>query len=356
MKRLIAAATVGLILLPTYARAWHNRGHMAVARVAWERLRKDGLTDEVTKILEGHPHRDTFLLQDKPAGIDKDEWMFVQAATWPDWVRKPHGPGIDHDAATAITKKYHHSPWHFVNLPYVHPKDSGKFDEAKIKEQALAPELDSHGGPRHALAAIKINLQQIQAAHASAEERAIALCWVLHLIGDLHQPLHAVALIASKDTFGPQEMPPPHGDEGANRLAIRIHSSNHNAIELHSYWDALLVEDRPYPEVRTTVLSWLDKTEFGRGAFDSELKKKETLAWAEESLSLAKTVVYMDDKKFLDVHALPPTHSSDDLKGLSAPVLSAGYQAKAEQTAKQRIVLGGYRLGDVLTTTVKPSK
>src|SRR5262249_38733205 len=101
MKRfLVVGAILSLIPQPLYA--WHNRGHMSVARVAWQQLVDKGLEQKAIAILDKHPHKDNFLKVARPNGVSEEEWMFVQAATWPDWVRDPFGPGIDHHLAGAI--------------------------------------------------------------------------------------------------------------------------------------------------------------------------------------------------------------------------------------------------------------
>src|SRR5207302_842411 len=100
------------------------------------------------------------------------------------------------------------------------------------------------------------------------------------------------------------------------------------------YWDSLVVGDKPYPEVQTVVLKLLDAPELKRSKFDDALKKTNALDWAEESLALGKSVVYMDGGKFLETHPLPPKHSTLDLKDLRAPVLSPAYQKQATQTAE----------------------
>ena len=71
---------------------------------------------------------------------------------------------------------------------------------------------------------IDYNAAVLSNASAPAPARAIALCWVLHLVGDIHQPLHTGSLYTASlfET----------GDRGGN--AIRIDDSN-----LHSCWERL---------------------------------------------------------------------------------------------------------------------
>src|SRR5262249_54451635 len=62
----------------------------------------------------------------------------------------------------------------------------------------------------------------------SAEDRAIYLSWLIHLVGDLHQPLHCASLVNS--TY-------PKGDRGGNDFFVKPED---RPINLHSFWDGLL--------------------------------------------------------------------------------------------------------------------
>lgn len=353
MRPRLSILALAALSIPTPARAWHKEGHMAVARIAWQQM-DDLQRKQLTAILDVHPHRDTFLLTERPSQTKADEWMFVRAATWPDWVKSPYGPGIDPAKARAISKVYDKRAWHFVNLPYVHQAEADRFDEADLRKKVLEPEYDDAGQPRHAVAALKRCLKQLRDPDTSATDRAVALCWVLHLVGDLHQPLHAVALIASKAEVGPQEFPPPQGDEGGNRLAVRVREEDDFAIELHTVWDSLQFRDEPkYPDVEVKALGWVKDPALGRGAFQAELAKAEFLDWADESRELAKSVAYRWKEGLLEATPLPPSHKRDDLKGLPAKPLPEGYLTAAEGVARKRLVLGGYRLGDQLALVVK---
>jgi hypothetical protein len=348
-RRLTTAAVLGLALAwAPPAAAWHNDGHMAVARIAWKQL-DDSQRTRAAKILEAHPHYDLFLTADCPEGLPAVEWAFVRAATWPDWVRSPVAPNLGQEERNALVKDFHRPVWHFVDLPYVHPTDADRFDAAALRKAVLTPELDDKGEPRHVLAALKQCVQRLQAADTSDRDRAVSLCWLLHLVGDLHQPLHATSLIASKATFDPP-LEPPHGDQGGNRLAVKVKAGDTKAVKLHFYWDALPFRNEPaFPAVDAVVANWL-KARYRRDRFP-ELKATDFPAWAEESLELAKTVVYKDGTGFLKARSLPP--GKVELEGLDAPVLSDGYQKVAEETARRRITLAGYRLADQIRATLK---
>jgi hypothetical protein len=353
MRARLMLLTLVALALPRPAGAWHNEGHMAVARVAWQQL-DDGQRKRAFQILQSHPHKDAFLAVDRPAEVPEPVWFFVKAATWPDWVRDPHGPGLSAQKRAEIKKDFNKRDWHFVNLPFVHPDETGQFDAAAIRKQILEPETDDHGEPRHALAALKQALQRLQDAQTSEADKAVSLCWLLHLAGDLHQPLHASALIGSKDQFGPEQFDPPHGDEGANRCAIKVNKDDPDALELHSFWDGLLFSDRPkFPKVEAIVLGWLQDPKLQLDQFP-ELAQTEFLAWAEESLALAKASAYQDGGTFLKFKPLRPKHTPEDLKNSDAPALSETYKQNAADVARKRMVLAGYRLADRLKPVLAP--
>ena len=60
----------------------------------------------------------------------------------------------------------------------------------------------------------------------TAQEMVDALSWLIHLIGDIHQPLHCVTHITSQH-------PAPEGDRGGNSFKLKGTPNN-----LHSVWDS----------------------------------------------------------------------------------------------------------------------
>jgi hypothetical protein len=198
---------------------------MAVARIAWLQFDdQPAIQKQLIQILDKHPHRDIYLAADAPDGVALENWIFLRAATWPDWVRDPQAPkGKPPFTKQEIhdIKAYDKPAWHFVNLPYIHPDDIKNFDAVALRQQILVPEFDGKQQPRHAIAALKRCLAMLRANDTSDPDKAVCLCWILHLIGDLHQPLHASALIASEERFGAPFLP-PHGDKGGNQLAIKM--------------------------------------------------------------------------------------------------------------------------------------
>src|SRR5262245_37454665 len=93
-NRRIIQAFVCFFMVPVIAVqpafAWNDRGHMIVARIAYQRL-NDADRAKIHKILKQHPHYESYLAKDRPEEASEEEWVFVRAATWCDNIRPPRG-------------------------------------------------------------------------------------------------------------------------------------------------------------------------------------------------------------------------------------------------------------------------
>src|SRR6202021_3878931 len=86
-------------------------------------------------------------------------------------------------------------------------------------------------GPQNIVEALTKNVADLKDPKVSASDKAVALCWILHLCGDIHQPLHATEL------FSPQF---PTGDQGGNQFIIlRDPPYADSRANLHFVWDSL---------------------------------------------------------------------------------------------------------------------
>ncbi len=317
-KWITASLAMAVFLLAPVARAWNSTGHMVSALIAYRQL-DDAQRKQLGEILKHHPHYHQLLLEDKPENVSAGEWAFLKAATWPDLVRPPR-PG-DHFKSPAITR-YHHGAWHYIDIPYV--LGSGRF----------APTTEP---TPNAVIELKANLKMLSNVNAKPEDRAVALCWVEHLVGDLHQPLHCVSLYSEKY---------PHGDRGGNDEAIRTSSG---VMALHTFWDDLLGTSDQYGAIEFVA-------DEAQSEADTRTKARirdhlPIEVWAQESHDAAIALAYLGghlrsassrdwyDKK-IDADQVPP--------------LPVAYEANATSLARQRIVLAGYRLADVLKTALQP--
>src|SRR5207244_1603954 len=94
-----------------------------------------------------------------------------------------------------------------------------------------APPPADKPGPHDILAALQKNVAELGNKDLGGADRAIALCWVLHLVGDIHQPLHACTRYSAQF---------PAGDQGGNELMVlRDPPYANSQMSLHHLWDSL---------------------------------------------------------------------------------------------------------------------
>jgi len=323
--------TLTLLLITHPLLAWNNTGHITVALLAWRQL-NDAQKQQIGALLKHHPHYEKFLIADLPEGIDESQWAFMRAATWPDWVRPPYPgmPGKPQDLA--VTRKYHKPNLHYINLYFIPPDDVGKVSESN---PGVAPVREEP----NVLTAIDNAMKELGDTKTPDEEKAIQLCWLLHCIGDLHQPLHTCTMLSSKY---------PEGDRGGNEQSVRAGA---RVTRLHAYWDECLGTAEEYPALAFIA----DQTQT---AFEldpqhtAKLQKNTTLeSWMNESHQMAIAMAYLGGR-------LPTTQTADVEKTKKAmpgdvPALPVGYEFNAHALAQQRVALAGYRLAAKLAEIFK---
>jgi hypothetical protein len=339
---------VGMILAGgRSAWAWNDLGHMTVAQIAFRQLSGDE-RHAMVRILRHHPHFDTYFR--KPEGVDipEDEWLFLRAATWCDFVRPPRNTSRSH-AQTHPIYQFHRSHWHYINYPF----RVGDPAHAPLP----APLVPTGDDPTDIVQQLKLSRAVLRGTLASdpgiaagmtpAQNRAVRLCWLFHLTGDLHQPLHATALVDKRLFPGAH-----HSDAGGNLVIVRTNAKVRTS-NLHAFWDGL----------PGSVSGWRDAKDAHKIAADikhcrnqAELLSHGALAaerlpelqqhphfvdWAEESYRLAIAVAYDGGRlqfvvqQDIDENQIPPEQ---------IPMLPPVLQEKARATAHKRIALAGYRL------------
>jgi len=164
------------------------------------------------------------------------------------------------------------------------------------------------------LDAIELNQKVFQDVDAPLDKRAIALCWLIHLVGDIHQPLHTSSLFSNQF---------PKGDRGGNLFWIKPKG----AVKLHSYWDGLLGRS-------TKVQNVLNEASLIKAnhPYTSELTTGlEPVSWSKESFKLARETVYLNgeligsvDKE--NVFPVPENYGYDSKKVGESQVSLAGHR------------------------------
>jgi hypothetical protein len=305
-----------LLLCPGKALAWNATGHHVVAELAWRSLSKSDKS-AAAKLLRQHPHYAILLATNVPPGVSPDEWAFLNAASWPDMVR-PSRRG-DSEKPESITK-YHRSPWHYINTPFIPPNDPQKAT------------LTFSIPPTNVIWALSNALAILGNKSLPAQDRAISLCWVLHLVGDLHQPLHAATLVNSDH---------PHGDQGGNLLGVTDASGI--TMNLHSFWDGLLGYGENYDT--TSSLAESISSEFATRNLPEYGHNKAISLWAEESFAAAVSFAYLEGHlKYGEWGRGAETSGAR----AEAPRLSSSYLFNANDIARRRIALAGQRAADLL--------
>jgi hypothetical protein len=296
------ALVMGLIVvvLPGHdAVAWGDEGHKVVAVIAYAHL-KPAVKKKV----------DALLAADKDKLSARD---FVSRATWADKYR-------DSDR---FSKKIRYSAthnWHFVDIEI----DSPNFDAACFNHPPLPAGTAASAGPANDCVVDKINefAAELRNPATPQPEKILALKFLEHFVGDLHQPLHAA----------------DHKDRGGNQVPVlfakRTVSSN-----LHSYWDTELVK-RLGKEAKTVGVSLNKQIATAKA---NEWSKGTPADWAKESFDKAKSVAYnfSGEQDFIDDH------------GGKGERLDATYDNRGLPVVREQLSKGGVRLAAVLNDALK---
>jgi hypothetical protein len=299
-KLLVVSAAVCLAAGPGLA--WNRAGHMVMGAIAYDDLQhtSPATVARVVAILRQHPQYESRWMQQLVGMSEEDQarFLFMLAARWPDDIRGD--------------KAFDHPLWHYIDYPYKPPGQPASVP-------APAPDQENM------VSAFQRNVAVIQSA-ASDSEKAIALCWIFHLLGDSTQPLHAVSLFTTQF---------PDGDRGGNLFYIRTDPSKPETRNLHSYWDGILSSDDHYDPawILAAKIEGSPDRVTSRKSVESHFEK-----WTHESFDLAVSAVYRKGKLRI---------STDKNAGTPLP---PNYHAVAERIATRQIALAGDRLADFLRT------
>ena len=342
----IALRTLLVLAVACWAQqllAWNDVGHLTVAKIAYERL-NDRQRQAVAKLLSQHPHRDSILLKDRPDGVSDDEWMFIRAAVWSDHIRPPKKLPRD-EIATHPIHKFHRGPWHYVNFPY----HAGQ-KESTLPAQSLPGEGEN---PTNILEQLELSMKVLKGNTTvdsdrvvditDEENKAVRLCWLFHLMGDLHQPLHVATLIDEK------KFPKgSHADLGGNLIAVRSHIGA-PPHKLHGFWDDRLGTDSHYPTVQGLAEILTHDPHMKTEQLPEFAEHRDFKHWAAESYAAAKTTAYRDGHLSF---ALSDDLDRKRITNDDVPVLPQGAEFAANKLARCRVALAGYRLAELLKQIV----
>jgi S1/P1 Nuclease len=304
-KRLSLALLVAGVLaaIAPPVRAWDATGHEVIARIAWDAMKPETRAKAVALLEAAPPDADLASLL-PPAGPKagpqavRERQLFELASTWPDIVRDKN--------VHPRYEKYHHGPWHYVN----HFWEEGK--NGPRDRTDLQPEPENVAERLHHFE------RTVGDPSRPAAERAVDLAWILHLAGDVHQPLHTSARVTPDA---------PQGDQGGNLVKITDQET------LHWYWDQLVSKDFPkraaesQEEYVERIARRLERR-FPASSMRPRLGAGRYEDWVEEGYATSKSTVYRGVKPGREP--------------------SWWYRRRAFRTVEPRIALAGYRLAEIL--------
>ena len=177
LKNIVVAACFALLAVSQAANAWGSKGHQTVAVIAADEIKSDAVKQKIAALLG---------TKDAVTGMQ-------QVATWADEIRHAQ-------PATA--------PWHFTDIEI----SSSGYDAAR-----------DCANDNCSIAQIDKDVAILKDATKPQANRITALKFLIHFVGDLHQPLH------SSD----------NNDRGGNEDAV---TTIDGCKEFHAVWDTAMVD------------------------------------------------------------------------------------------------------------------
>jgi hypothetical protein len=316
MKRVAAYfLLVGLVatfvIVPS-AGAWGCKGHQTVAIIAEKHLTPEA-KQLVQKLLSENPIDPK--LNRYCGGATRD--AIADASTWADDVRGERKNG----------------PWHYIDIP------------RGAERGLLEPFCGTEGCVTKA---ISEQLAILKDKNADAAKRADALRYVIHFVGDLHQPLHTTT----------------NADEGGNCVPVKYfrrspHERNHSySPNLHGLWDTAIPERDAEGADPAEFADTLDSL------FAGEVEGWQKAGihvdnWAWEGHEYAESVVYGNLTPKIAVEPNVAVHACTDDNNIGDRLLhlnlvaGEAYQEKAAPVVERRIAQAGVRLAMILNEAAK---
>ncbi len=329
MKARLAAliAVLFVVSATEFTFAWNSIGHSAIAKLAFDEL-SEAKQLRLFVMLKRHPHYEEFLAAGRPPEVSEMEWAIVRSSFWSDWVRPR-----DKDFRGGKVTKYHRGEDHYINLPFIDPKDTEAFADKQVRNVDLA----------NVISALKQRGNDLRTKTADIGDQGVSVCWLFHLVGDLHQPMHSVTYYSTAPAY-------LQGDQGGNKFGIRVEGRR---WKLHTYWDDLLGEDPDYTDdsanrqvmiyqKAVAAVGNLRKLELPKAELEKLEKNTTYESWLQESYELAKTVAYRRPDGTLLTPGAPVPFKGPFPK--DAPDVGPDYAKVARATADLRILLAGKRL------------
>jgi hypothetical protein len=310
------------------AHAWDHPAHMTTAAIAFAEIERERpeLIEKIGLIMLKHPDPPPFSVAAGDAtGKERARRMFIEASRWPDDTK-----GTIHDRPS-----WHSARWAVVS------KDAPPEVRKVVRARG-----DNPSG--QAIEAAVLNCGVVSSTESNPTERALSLGWLLHIVGDIHQPLHVADLYSKGYPTG----------SAAGTLQCVEDPLKDSTIPLHMLWDS--------NSFRTTKLEDIDRNarelvkKYPRSTLPELTARKKPDAfreWARESYRVADGFAYgiktvSDPNRDANPDRVVANMVKYILHGISpvkeAPKVPADYWEKLQDTAHRRIALAGYRLAALL--------
>jgi hypothetical protein len=291
---------------------------MIVAAIAWGQLKPE-VRREAARLLKENPHYSSWT--DGVDNLDRDAIAFILASTWPDEIKSDRNYdnsegehpkfGAKSGQNIGYADLLQHRYWHFYDTPF-------------------SPDGTKLGQPDPVNALTQIILFS-NAIRDSTDDsiRSYDLVWLIHLVGDVHQPLHATSRFDAGD---------PNGDEGGNRVHLCTAAQMKRGdpkkcrSELHGFWDDIPGPNNG-PEAARSKAAKLDPADT-TAAGDGDPQD-----WIKESFMAAQKWAYTD-----------PIQVGD-----GPFVLTTDYRHNAGDIVRDRLALAGARLANLLNERLATS-
>jgi len=307
-----APAMVALALAPLgSALAWGCEGHQIVALVAERHLSAHAL-QVARRVLEQGPIDPNLKRFCKPGALD----ALADAATWADDYRS-----VARDTAG----------WHFLDIP------RGATD-ANLGQYCPASGCVT--------SAITAQLAVLRAPGATPEAQGNALRFVIHFLGDLHQPLHTT----TNDDRGGNCVPVQYFGQVPH---VRSATTGEYSPNLHAVWDTNIIARMTRGTAVGDVAAALDQ-QFRSQAPAWQQAGIDLQAWAWESHERAEDIAYGKLIRKVAIEAPRPVADCNGDGGIAArmlrlhEVLGPEYEAAAEPVIREQLAKAGVRLAMVL--------